>query len=53
MRLSALLGIMTLGGVIHVLGTVRARRPQWPPKRPVTERVESGLFLSQAARFQP
>jgi uncharacterized BrkB/YihY/UPF0761 family membrane protein len=24
----ALLGIMTLGGVIHLVGTVRARRPQ-------------------------
>src|SRR5262245_14059123 len=29
-----LLGMMTLGGVIHVLGTVRARRPQWPSVKP-------------------
>jgi hypothetical protein len=29
-RLLALLGVMTLGAIIHVLGTVRARWPQWP-----------------------
>jgi len=28
--LLALLGVMTLGAIIHVLGTVRARWPQWP-----------------------
>jgi hypothetical protein len=32
LSLLALLG--TLGGVIHVLGTVRAHRPQWPSVEP-------------------
>jgi hypothetical protein len=30
----ALLGVMTLGGVIHLLRTVRARRPLWPNVEP-------------------
>ncbi len=30
LSLLALLGVMTLGAVIHLLGTVRARWPQWP-----------------------
>src|SRR5262245_61582436 len=30
LSLLAFLGVMTLGAVIHVLGTVRARRSQWP-----------------------
>src|SRR5260370_6786827 len=34
LRRLALLGVMTLGGVIHVLGTVRAHRPQWPSVEP-------------------
>jgi hypothetical protein len=34
LSLLALLGLMTLGVVIHVLGTVRARRPQWPSVEP-------------------
>ena len=29
LSLLAFLGVMTLGAVIHVLGTVRARWPQW------------------------
>ena len=29
LSLFALLGLMTLGAVIHVLGTVGARWPQW------------------------
>jgi hypothetical protein len=32
--LLALLGVMTLGGVIYVLGTVRGHRPQWPSVEP-------------------
>ena len=40
----ALLGIMTLGAVVHVLGTVRARRPQ----RSSVERATAlpGRYLS-------
>ena len=30
LSLLALLGVATLGAVIQVLGTVRARWPQWP-----------------------
>jgi hypothetical protein len=34
LSLLALLGAMALGGIIHVLGTVRAHRPQWPSVEP-------------------
>jgi hypothetical protein len=38
--LLALLGVMTLGAVIHVLGTVRARWPQWPGVEQVNNPAE-------------
>jgi len=34
LSLLAFLGLMALGGVIHVLGTVMAHRPQWPSVEP-------------------
>jgi hypothetical protein len=34
LSLLALLGVMMLGGVIHLLGTIRARRPLWPNLQP-------------------
>jgi hypothetical protein len=30
LSLLVLLGVATLGAVIHVLGAIRARRSQWP-----------------------
>ena len=47
LSLLALLGVMTLGAVIHVLGTIRARRPQWrgveqltaPPLQAMAEKL--------------
>jgi hypothetical protein len=34
LSLLAVLGVMMLGGVIHLLDTIRARRPLWPNLQP-------------------
>jgi hypothetical protein len=40
LTLFVLLGVTILGGVINLLGTVRARRPLWPNVEPASNPAE-------------
>ena len=52
LSLLAFLGVMALGGVIHVLGTVRAHRPQWPSVEPGEHPHPVGAYLHQPAAMR-
>jgi hypothetical protein len=50
LSLLVLLGVMMLGAVIHVLDTLRARRPQWPSVEPANSPAATMLKAPQEAR---